>query len=214
MNPLPEEREPRVERVPDDAAAGPGFARRRETTADPARPSDDAGASDDAGDREAIAVLATAAAAMRASAASGERTRRIPLERLEVELARVLRIELAYLLLRAHEILVPRPCARVCRAQVRALRRDAAETLAVARASGVRVPRVVRRIAAGGPDTWPAPARIARWAAALHPGIAPDAEPGVDAGSDAACHAGLHASLDLRCADRGDASAPGAAAPR
>jgi hypothetical protein len=116
-----------------------------------------------------LALLSRAAAALR-RAGVAQRTERMPLERVELELARVMRIELARLLARAHALLSSHLAAQ--EDSVRRLQRDAAETIAVARTCGVPVPRVVRRLLAGEPATWPAPERLARWAAALDPDAA------------------------------------------
>jgi hypothetical protein len=109
-----------------------------------------------------------------AATALGARDRRalcerIPLEQVERELARVIHIEIASILVRARELVHP---PRVgSEALVRALQSEARETIDVARACGVRVPRVVLRLIAGDVATWPSSARMERWARLLDPDV-------------------------------------------
>jgi hypothetical protein len=124
-----------------------------------------------------LAALRESAAVLREQVSSRAQAARIPLERAELELARVVRIEMAQTLARAHDLvsgrlrgdasasanLAPDP-------DVRALQRDIAETIAVACSSGVPVPRILLRLA-GDPATWPALERLARWAQRLGAGI-------------------------------------------
>lgn len=95
----------------------------------------------------------------------------VPLERAELELSRVVCIEMAHELARAHALVSQRGSGArdggAMDTAEGALQRDVAETIAVARACGVPVPRVLLRLVAGASATWPAPARMARWAQRL-----------------------------------------------
>jgi hypothetical protein len=107
----------------------------------------------------------------------GERVReRIPLEQVERELARVMHIELALLLVRARDLILhplilhtPGPEGT---ALVRALQEEARESIGLARACGVRVPRLLVRLVAGERSTWPCASRLERWAVRLDPDVA------------------------------------------
>jgi hypothetical protein len=139
-------------------------------------PSSDAAARED-GIEAVRSLLHTAAEALRGAGVAQRMhslsPERIPLERVELELARVVRMELGHLLARAHALSASRAHgsnAHESIANVHALQRDAAESIAVARTCGVAVPRIVRRLVAGDLATWPAPERLARWAEALEPG--------------------------------------------
>jgi hypothetical protein len=160
------------------------------------------GADDDAA-AGALSILHAASAALR-SGVGRDGHDRIPLEQLERELARVMHIELAALLVRARQLQHRQPhrsesvrvdpvepeilaedvglafaadddslSAEHCdKRRLRALQSDVRESIDVARACGVRVPRVVARLLAIDPATWPAAERLTRWALLLDPAVA------------------------------------------